>query len=286
MTRRVAGSVFLLTDYGSADEFAGVVRAVVQRHAPGAPIVDLTHGLAPFDVRAGALALCRAAPHLGPGVVVAVVDPGVGTDRRAVAVRAACPAPAGSAPPGRNAGTLDFVGPDNGLLPWAIDAVGGPREAVSLPGRPGPGAATFDGRDVFAPAAARLWRGEPLDELGDDLDPATLERLAPLRLVVSTGVLETEVQWVDRFGNVQLSARPVDARHAGLGTAVAVTAAGITHRADTTTSFAALGPDALGVVADANGQLSLVCNRRSAATVLGVGPGDVVTVQGMQDGAR
>src|SRR5580704_18703483 len=76
---RAGGSVFLLTDYGLADEFAGVVRASVLRHAPGVPIIDLTHGVTPFDVRAGALALVRAVPHLGPGVVMAVVDPGVGT---------------------------------------------------------------------------------------------------------------------------------------------------------------------------------------------------------------
>ena len=90
MAGRAGGSVFLLTDYGLADEFAGVVRASVLRHAPGVPIVDLTHGVAPFDVRAGALALVRAVPHLGPGVVLAVVDPGVGTSRRAVAVSVRC----------------------------------------------------------------------------------------------------------------------------------------------------------------------------------------------------
>jgi hypothetical protein len=286
VTRRAAGSVFLLTDYGSADEFAGVVRAVVQRNAPGAPVVDITHEVAPFDVRAGALALCRAAPHLGPGVVVAVVDPGVGTSRRAVAVRAAFPVPTRLVPPGTEPGTLDFVGPDNGLLPWAIDAVGGAGPAVRLPGRPaGAGGATFDGRDIFAPAAARLWRGEPLADLGDDLDPGTLERLAPPRLAVAPGVLEAEVQWVDRFGNVQLAARPADARHAGLGAEVVVTVAGVTHRARTVDTFAAVEPAALGLVTDANGHLSLVCNRRSAATVLGVGPGDVVTVRGTQDGA-
>jgi len=269
VTRRAVGAVFLLTDYGTADEFAGVVRAVVQRDAPGAPVIDLTHEVAPFDVRAGALALSRAAPHLGAGVVVAVVDPGVGTPRRAVAVLA---------------GSLRFVGPDNGLLPWALDAVGGPRQAVALPGPPaGQAASTFDGRDVFAPAAARLWRGAPLAELGDDIDPAGLERLAPPRLAVSPGMLEAEVQWVDRFGNVQLAARPGDAARAGLGAEVGVTAGGSTHRARAATTFALLPDGGLGLVVDANGHLALVCDRRSAATVLAVRPGDIVTVQAAGD---
>ena len=280
MTRRAVGSVFLLSDYGSTDEFAGVVRAVVQRHAPGAPVVDLTHEVAPFDVRAGALALARAAPHLGPGVVVAVVDPGVGTPRRTVAVRAARPVSAGSSSPGAEHGALTFVGPDNGLLPWAIDAVGGAGQAVSLPGPvAGDGRTTFDGRDVFAPAAARLWQGAALDQLGEAIDPGTLERLVLPRLAVSPGVLEAEVQWVDRFGNVQLAARPADAAAAGLGVEVGVMTGGATHRARVVPAFADLGSDELGLVVDANGQLAVVCNRRSAATVLKVHPGDVVTVQ-------
>src|SRR5579864_8280675 len=113
------GAVFFLTDYGGADEFAGVMRAVVARHAPGAPLVDLSHDLPPFDVRAGALALERAAPFLGPGVVVGVVDPGVGSPRRGVAAT-----PAGANGPGY------FVGPDNGLLVWALEALGGVAAAV------------------------------------------------------------------------------------------------------------------------------------------------------------
>src|SRR5215472_12360768 len=108
------GAIFLLTDYGTADELVGVVRAVLARSAPGATLVDLTHEVPPFDVRAGALALSRAATHLGPGVVLAVVDPGVGTDRRGVALRV------------RGAdGPWALVGPDNGLLMWAAAALGG-----------------------------------------------------------------------------------------------------------------------------------------------------------------
>lgn len=271
MAARAGGSVFFLTDYGHADEFAGVVRAVLARHAPGVPIIDLTHGVAPFDVRAGALVLARAAPHLGPGVVLAVVDPGVGTTRRAVAVSVR-PSPGGSGP-------QHFVGPDNGLLLWATHVVGGVERAVELPHPSLDGAGvTFDGRDVFAPAAARLWQGQPLAELGHELDPSTLIRLTPPRRSASPGALEAEVQWVDRFGNVQLAAGPNDLTAAGLGAELEVLA-GVSQRARRVTTFAELGPGVLGVVVDANGHLSLVCDRQSAATVLRVQPGDVVTLR-------
>jgi len=273
LAARAGGSVFVLTDYGLADEFAGVVRAAVLRHAPGVPIIDLTHGVTPFDVRAGALALVRAVPHLGPGVVLAVVDPGVGTTRRGVAV--SVPSSAGCT------GPQHLVGPDNGLLPWAADALGGVERAVSLPPSASSTAglgATFDGRDVFAPAAARLWQGTPLEELGDGLDPRTLVRLTPPLCSSVRGALEAEVQWVDRFGNVQLAARSDDAIAAALGDDLEIVADS-THRARRVRAFAALGPGALGVVVDANGHLALVCDRRSAATVLRVQPGDVVTLR-------
>jgi len=271
LAARAGGSVFFLTDYGLADEFAGVVRAAVFRHAPGAPLIDVTHGVTPFDVRAGALALARAVPHLGPGVVLAVVDPGIGTARRGVAVSVR--STSGSD------GPHHLVGPDNGLLPWAVDVLGGAEGAVSLPPPSSVGlGTTFDGRDVFAPAAARLWQGTPLAELGDGLDPRTLVRLAPPLCAVSRGALQAEVQWVDRFGNVQLAAGPDDATAAALGEELEVVAADV-HRAQRVRAFAALGPGALGVVVDANGRLALVCDRRSAATVLRVQPGDVVTVR-------
>jgi hypothetical protein len=171
------------------------------------------------------------------------------------------------------------VGPDNGLLPWATDVVGGVERAVELaPASPDGVGATFDGRDVFAPAAARLLRGQPLAELGHELDPSTLIRLTPPRLSVSPGALEAEVQWVDGFGNVQLAAGPDDVTAAGLGAELEVVA-GVSRRARRVSAFAGLGPGVVGVVVDANGHLSLVCDRQSAATVLRVQPGDVVTLR-------
>ena len=143
-------AVFFLSDYGTADEFVGVVHAVLHRRAPGVAVIDLSHQIPPFDVAAGSALLVRAGPHLGAGVVLAVVDPGVGTDRRAVALELA------SGPP------RWMVGPDNGLLVPLATSSGGVRTAVALdPARLGPAAppGTFDGRDVFAPAAAHLVTG-------------------------------------------------------------------------------------------------------------------------------
>ncbi|HUC38286.1 MAG TPA: SAM-dependent chlorinase/fluorinase [Acidimicrobiales bacterium] len=265
------GSVFLLTDFGNADEFAGIVRAVLAREAPGCPVVDLTHEVPQFDVRAGALSLERAIPHLGPGVVVAVVDPGVGTERRALAVSARS-----------GAGPASLVGPDNGLLCFALDALGGATEAVELhrPAPSGAAGATFDGRDLFAPSAARLCAGTPLEDLGKPIDPGSLVRLPPPRLEVGDGAIEAEVLWIDRFGNVQLAARPADADEGGLRGELVVVSAGASVVAERAGSFTGGGsaPDALRLITDSNGRLALVCPLRSAATVLGVEAGDVVRV--------
>jgi len=173
--------VFFLSDFGNADPYAGVVRAVVHARAPAAPLFDLAHDLPPGDLRRAAYALYAAAPYLPEGaVVLAVVDPGVGSDRRAVAVATQ---------------RLYYVAPDNGLLTLAL-AEDPPRQAVTLPVPPG-ASATFHGRDVFAPAAADLARGVPLAQLGAALDPETLVRL-PVGLTPGP---EGEVLTFDRFGN-------------------------------------------------------------------------------------
>ena len=209
-----AGTIFFLSDYGTRDEFAGVVHAVIAARAPGVTVVDLTHRIPPFDVRAGSHALVRAVPHLGAGVVLGVVDPGVGTDRRGIVVEV--PLPSG--------GTLWFVGPDNGLLMAAAESVGEApvSRVVELHrGTPDPGhGATFDGRDLFAPAAAALCVGVTLSELGDSVAPDTLARLIGGvvehgRLPDGRTCLRAEVTWVDHFGNVQLAATVADARVAG-----------------------------------------------------------------------
>lgn len=260
-----AGSVFLLTDYGYCDELAGVLRAALALAAPGVPMVDLTHGIAPFDVVGGARALARSVAYLGPGVVVAVVDPGVGTTRRGVAVEV-------DGPP------RYLVGPDNGLLIEAARALGGPKRVAVLR-RPGSlAASTFDGRDVFAPAAAALWAGADVVDVGAPVDPETLVRLPDPVVQVRPGGLRAEVTWVDRFGNVQLAAGPADAAAAGLGghgAAVVVLVGQTRHLATWVVSFAHAGAG-LGVLTDANGRLAIVLDRGAAVRRLGVGTGDVV----------
>src|SRR4051812_36792476 len=152
------------THYGHVDEFAGVVHSVIRAIAPDVRVIDLTHDIAPHDIRAGGLALARSAQYLAPGVVLAVVDPGVGTSRRAIAVEV-------------GGGQSYLVGPDNGLLAPAVALCGGADRAVVLDDPEyhlptlGP---TFAGRDVFAPVAANLCNGVPFEAVGTLVDPITL----------------------------------------------------------------------------------------------------------------
>jgi S-adenosyl-L-methionine hydrolase (adenosine-forming) len=262
---RVRGCIFVLTDYGNSDEFAGILRSVIARQAPGAPVVDLTHGIAAFDVRAGALCLARSVPHLGPGVLLGVVDPGVATSRRAIAL---------------NLGDISrprhLVGPDNGLLIWAAEAIGGVQAAVELD-RTGSG--TFDGRDLFAPVASALWNGTAMADLGPAVDPDHLVRLREPALSVGAGVIEAEVLWVDTFGNVQLSARATDATSTGLGGLVEIEAAGRLSTCERAGSFEAVPSGGIGLIVDSNGHLALVGDRSSAALTLGLRETDPVTLR-------
>ncbi len=182
--------VFFLTDFGLSDPFVGVMKAIVCRLAPGAPLIDLTHLIPPQDVLTAAVALEDAFPHLPPGAVVcAVVDPGVGSNRRAVAADAN--------------GRL-LVGPDNGIFTPMLRRA---HRVISLqPGehiRPNL-SHTFHGRDVFAPAAGLLARGDDLESLGDPIDdwvhlayPAAEER--------RSGELHLCVLAIDHFGNMALN---------------------------------------------------------------------------------
>lgn len=248
-----------LTDYGLDDEFVGVTKAVMWDIAPELRIVDITHGIAPHNVRAGALSLARAAMYLNRGVVVAVVDPGVGSNRRAVAVEV-----------GDGASVL--VGPDNGLLAPAVALVGGATRAVDITNSPfrldAPGP-TFDGRDLFGPVGAHLCLGAPLDEVGTPLDPS---QLLPAVIPVSATEGDTilaEVLWIDRFGNAQLNLDPEEVTAAGYSVQVADV-----HRpARNVSHFEALGSGELGVMTDSIGMVALVLNRSSAARELRVTEG-------------
>ncbi len=289
-------AIYFLSDYGTGDEFVGVVHAVLQRLAPSVPVIDLSHQIPPFDVAAAAAMLVRSGPHLGAGVVMAVVDPGVGTDRRAVALAVAVDQP----------GPSWLVGPDNGLLAPVGQAFGGIRLAIDLdPGRGGEGrpTGTFDGRDVFGPAAAHLAVGGRPRDLGPEVDPSTLVPLPSMHAVrpeADGSGLVTDVEWIDRFGNAQLRIGP--AALTGLGLTVGAVAwvtvpsatpigaaAGTkgTVRTDPARparwvgAFGQLAPGELGLLVDANGRMALVLDRAPAAPALGLtGPGAMVHIAG------
>jgi S-adenosyl-L-methionine hydrolase (adenosine-forming) len=267
-------TVTFLSDYGLEDEFVGVVKSVIRDIARHVAVIDLTHGIAPHDVRAGALTLARSVQYLASGVVVAVVDPGVGTDRRAVAVEVA-------------AGEGVFVGPDNGLLAPAVALAGGAGRAVVLTNDEyqlaAPGA-TFAGRDVFAPAAAHLCNGVDLAELGDTVDPGLLlPGTVPLARSEGGG-LAAEVLWVDRFGNAQLNLGTEDV--AAWGDQIRVRVGDTTRVATVTQSYGELGAGAIGLVVDSYGLLALSLDRRSAADALGLGAGDAVRLEPLTDGGE
>ena len=266
-------TVCFLSDYGLVDEFVGVVKAVIRAFAPDATVLDLTHQVAPRDVRGGSLVLARSIQYLPAGVVLAVVDPGVGTDRRALAVEVGDDDPDG---PGRSV----LVGPDNGLLAPAVALAGGARRAVSLTNpdyhlpTPGP---TFAGRDVFGPAAAHLCTGVELAELGETIDPYSLvPGIVPLSRA-EDGAIEGEVLWVDRFGNAQLNLDPDDV--AAMGSPVVLRLGERSRTAVRANTYADLGPGQVGLVVDSYGLLAVSLNRRSAAEELRLAPGDLVRVE-------
>lgn len=278
-------SISFLSDYGTVDESAGVVRAVLRDLAPHAHVVDLTHDIAAFDVRGGSLALARAISFVPSGVVLAVVDPGVGTARRAIAVEVA-----------DGAGVL--VGPDNGLLAPAVSMAGGAGRAVVLSnpdfhlGAPG---ATSAGRDVLAPVAAHLCNGVDLAELGDLVDAdALVPGLVPLPRSDGDAIL-CEVLWVDRFGNCQLNLGldEISALATALGDRLRVSAGDLANAsgqgaptvrvASLERTFADVGVGAVGLVVDPHGLLALVLDRRSAADELGIAAGDQVLLEPLGD---
>ena len=269
-------TVTFLSDYGTADEFVGVVKSVIRELAPGALVLDLTHEVPPHDVRAGALTLARAMQYVAPGVVLAVVDPGVGTDRRAVAVEVA-----------EGAGVL--VGPDNGLLAPAVAMAGGASRAVELTdpeyhlAAPGP---TFAGRDVFAPVAAHLCNGVPLADLGPALDPGLL---LPGIVPVSReedGWVVAEVLWVDRFGNAQLNLGPEDVPGvADPQSRLSIRAGGGNRTVGVAGTYGAIRPGEVALVVDSYGLLSLAADRSSAAAELGLEVGTEVSIAPLEGDA-
>ncbi|MGH3329067.1 MAG: SAM hydrolase/SAM-dependent halogenase family protein [Streptomycetales bacterium] len=256
-------AITFLSDYGLEDGFVASCHGVLDRIAPGSSVLDLTHLIPAGDIRRGAVVLAQTVPYLPPAIHVAVVDPGVGTRRRGIAVQA---------------GEHTFVGPDNGVLPWAADAVGGPERAYEITRRDlmlHPVSPTFHGRDVFAPVAAHLAGGLPLTDVGPRLALDTLVRLPEPVSRVEDRVGYGEVLTVDRFGNVQtsLAADALPGVGATAGDTVTLEAGGRSHAMRCCTTFGAAAPGELLVYVDSAGLVSVAVSGASAAARLGLGPG-------------
>jgi hypothetical protein len=263
--------ITFLSDYGYEDEFAGVCRAVIGQIAPDAPLIDLTHGIGRQDVRHGALALASALPFTPPGVHVAVVDPGVGTGRRAVAALT------------RDEGRF-LVGPDNGLLAPAIERLGGCSVAIDLaqsPFRLEPVSATFHGRDIFAPVAAHLALGATLGEAGEKVDPDSLARLELPRPAIEPDRVTVHALRADTYGNVVLDLVPADLADGPLrpGESFELDAPDGRFQGRWARTFADVAPGDMLLYEDSSRVLALAVNGGSAAGLLNLRPDDEVALR-------
>lgn len=257
--------VTLLTDYGPHSEHVGALHAVLVAASPRIVRVDAAHDIPPGQIRFGAVVLARTAALLPGAVHLAIVDPGVGAGRRGLAVGLA--------------GGGALVGPDNGVLGLAARRLGADR-AVELPPAPG-GARTFDGRDVFAPAAARLALGAPLEALGATVDVAGLCVPELPVAEVAPGVVSARVLGWDRFGNVQLAAGAQDAAAAGLvpPRSVQIRASGSPGPGRMAHVFGDVPDGGLLVYLDSHGHFAVAVNGGDAARRLGVRAGDWVEIR-------
>jgi S-adenosylmethionine hydrolase len=262
--------ITFLTDFGLADDFVGTCHGVLKRIAPDAQIIDITHGIRPGHVLQASLMLANTLPYMPAGVHLAVVDPGVGSGRRPLALRDA-------------EGRL-YVGPDNGLLIPAAERFGGVAEAHELAN---PEYAldsvsrTFHGRDLFSPAAAHLSLGVSLSELGPPIDPEALVRLELPQPEVGQSRIRAAVLGVDRFGNValNLSREHIDAVAIVPGMRVELAARGNRYYAVAARTFADAPPGELILYEDSYGSVAIAVSRGSAAAVLGVEEGAEIVLQ-------
>lgn len=260
-----------LTDYGTRDGFVAVCHGVIASIAPDVRVLDITHQVPAHDVRHGGRVLARVAEYMRPAIFLAVVDPGVGTARRGVVLRA---------------GDSLFVGPDNGLLPPAADALGGIDEARTLTNRElwlTKVDATFHGRDIFAPVAAHLASGRAFEDVGESIDPDDVVRLAEPVCEFDGTALTAEVTYVDHFGNIQLAPEGEEYldRLGAKGEVVELRrrrtgrASGWAHVVD---AFGEVAPGELLLYIDSDGRLALAVNSGNASEILGLIGGDVVTL--------
>ncbi len=256
--------ITFLTDFGLQDDFVGTCHGVIKRIAPDAQIIDITHGIRPGRVLQGALLLANTLAYMPTGVHLAVVDPGVGSSRRPLALR-------------DGDGRL-YVGPDNGLLLPAAERFGGVSAAHELAN---PAYAlervsrTFHGRDLFSPAAAHLSLGVELAELGPPIDPEELVRLDIPEPEIGASTIRGNVLAVDRFGNVALNLTREQLEGAGIvpGMRVELVAHDQRYFAVAARTFGDAGPGELVLYEDSYRNAAVAVSRGSAAELLGLEEG-------------
>jgi S-adenosyl-L-methionine hydrolase (adenosine-forming) len=261
--------ITFLSDFGHQDDFVGTCHGVIKRIAPDVQIIDITHGIPPQHVLQGALVLCNTLPYMPEGVHLAVIDPGVGGQRRPLALRSG---------DGRY-----LVGPDNGLLLPAADRLGGVEVAHELAN---PAFAldsvsrTFHGRDLFSPAAAHLALGVELEQLGPPVDPQALVRIEVPKPEVGHNRIRATILYVDHFGNIQLNLSPEHLEEADVlpGVTVELELALERYYAVAARTFADAGPGDIILYEDAYRNVAIAISGGSAAEMFGVGAGQEVRI--------
>jgi S-adenosylmethionine hydrolase len=261
--------ITFLSDFGLKDDFVGTCHGVIKKIAPEAQIIDITHGIPPQAVLEGALVLANTIDYMPLGVHLAVVDPGVGGPRRALALR-------------DGEGRL-YVGPDNGLLLPAARRAGvaaahelaNPEYALASVSR------TFHGRDLFSPAAAHLARGVLIEELGPPLDPEGLVTIDLPKPVISEGAAIATVLYIDSFGNIALNLTRDDVEQLGIesGTRVELEHAGEHYYAVMARTFGDARPGDVILYEDRFRNMSIALSRGSAARMLHASPNQRVRLQ-------
>jgi S-adenosyl-L-methionine hydrolase (adenosine-forming) len=262
--------ITFLTDFGLQDDFVGTCHGVIKRILPEAEVIDITHGIRPGRVLQGALVLANTLPYMPAGVHLAVVDPGVGGGRRALALRDA-------------EGRL-YVGPDNGLLLPAADHFGGVsavHELASPEYSLQPVSRTFHGRDLFSPAAAHLAAGVPIEELGPPIDPEELVRVDVPQPEVGRSRIRATALAVDRFGNIALNVTREQLESAGIvpGTRVELTSQGAHYYAVAARTFGDAGEGELILYEDSYRKIAVAVSRGSAAELLRASEGGALLIQ-------
>jgi len=234
-------TITFLSDFGLQDDFVGTCHGVIKRIAPGTDVIDITHGIEPQQILQGALVLASTLPYMPEGVHLAVVDPGVGTDRKALTGA------------------------------WELDNPAYRLEPVSR---------TFHGRDLFAPAAAHLAAGVDPAELGPPLEPDALVRIDVPAATIGVGFVLAHVLIVDRFGNVQLNLTTDDLARLGIepGTRVEVEIGLQRFYAYAASTFADVRVGDVVLYEDAYGNVAIAINAGNAAEMLAARPGDTVTI--------